>query len=413
MAGLLVVLGVFIRLGNECAITTVNSVYASKSTLPNNDVGSLAFAPFLNMAPSSDGTEIRVSAAGVGALGGTLFANFLDIGPGGRKHSYTMTYSDTAQTYFATAVGFTPGMDITGTVGLTTTLGLETAEIQFQRAFVTPLTPQVDIAVEGQMGGETLTVAMPNIGTVPADTYLVVMATNAPPGPLPSGYRFASSTYAINPSGSLTETERLMTLRFTYGQTLPAGVDPHTLAVVGWNRTDLTWEVLGGDLFAQDQALEYVTKRFGIYALAATPTWRDSFNERELTGVSVQTNTRRRSDGTIVLDSGATSGALTSIPITPTTDAASWGTLHFSATIPLGADLRIDVLDINDQVLRVNVADGADLSDLPLVDYPSLKLRATLTTAQAEVSPELRSWQVSWAPSEQQQNSTYLPLVVR
>lgn len=408
LVGLWVVAAALLRASGPFPPLTIDMLYASGAAAPGMSVRNDDFAPFLNMIPSSDGTEIVVSAAGGGEVGGVLFANFLDIGPGGRKHSYTMVYSDTAQTYYATAVGFTAGVDASSTVNVTSTLGLKSGDVQVQRVFITPSETE-SVSVNGGAFG----VEMPNIGSVAADTYLAVLSTNAPPGSLPSGYRFASSTYALNPSGALTQTEKLMTLVFNYTNTLPTGVHPHTLAVVGWNYAARAWEVLDGDLLVQRQEVQYVTRRFGIYALAATPIWRDSFDESTLSGVSDQQNIHRRSDGTIILDNGATTGSLTSIPITLPADAVGWGTLRVSSTIPPNTELRIDLLDAASQVVRADLADGADLSGLALTDYPSLKLRATLTTTQVGISPELHSWQVSWVPSEQQGQRTYLPLMVR
>src|SRR5688572_9601113 len=82
------------------------STAKSKSRLVR--VQNSTFAPFLNIIPSEDGSQLHISAGNVGEVGGTVFAN-LSLGPGHRKGG-TMTYSDTVQAYITTITpGFTPG----------------------------------------------------------------------------------------------------------------------------------------------------------------------------------------------------------------------------------------------------------------------------------------------------------------
>jgi hypothetical protein len=92
--------------------------------LPSHDpfAQSTTFAPFLNMVPSEDGTELFISAGGVGELGGTVFAN-IDLGPGHDKGGWTMTYSDTVRSYVTSATGFTPNTSMSGAINITTTIG--------------------------------------------------------------------------------------------------------------------------------------------------------------------------------------------------------------------------------------------------------------------------------------------------
>jgi hypothetical protein len=253
---------------------------------------------------------------------------------------------------------------------------------------------------------------MPNLGTVPVDVYLVVMSTNTAPGPLPSGYNLIGSPYAMRPSGSLTQSEKFMTLKFHYNDPLLIGSDPHTLSVMGWNPNSHTWEVRGGDLFDDNNYLAFSTKDFGLYALAAAPTWRDSFKEFSLTGVAARSNTDWGPGDAIILSSGAATGTVTSIPIIPVGDAAGWGILSFSATTPPGTGLSVDVLDNVNNVILANVPGGTNLAQagLRLAAYPSLKLRATLTSTVARATPALLEWSVSWTVVE---HKVYLPVVVK
>ncbi len=358
-----------------------------------------SFTPFLDVIPSQDGTEIFINAGGTGKVGGTVVAN---VSVGGSSHKgHTMTYSDTVQAYVTTATGFAQNLDQDGNMYITTNLGQATQKINFKRAFVQTSDPE-------KIPVDDFTVDMPNPGTFPTDAYLLAMSTNTPPGSLPIGYNFVGSTYNMRPSGSLTQSEKFMTLTLGFQEPLPNGSDPHTLAFVGWDQLNKTWDILGGDLFDNTNQLVLATKRFRIYALATTPTWRDSFKELSLTGVSNRNNTVWGPGDTIILSTGATSGTVTSIPITPTS-ATNWGTLHFSATTSPSTDLTVDILDLNDTVVLANANDGADLSGLPV--STSLKLRATLTrSTTAEPTPELHEWSVEWEPKVY---SIYLPVVLK
>jgi hypothetical protein len=320
-----------------------------------------------------------------------------------------MTISGT--TYVANAIGFAPGMDIGNdgddTMSITTTVGsqvVSTGPINFQRAFLETSQPET-ISVDD----DKFILEIINTDTFSDDIYVLVMSTNAPPGLLPIGYRLASSTYNVRPSHSLTESEKLMTLNLRFEEPLPSGGDPHTLAIVGWDPGNKAWDLLGGDLLNDDNLLTLATKRFRIYALATTPTWRDSFMESSLTGVSEGHDTQWGPGDTIILSSAATSGTVTSVPITPT-GAANWGTLHFSATTSLSTGITVDVLDVNDTVVLADVSDGADLSSLSLDTYASLKLHATLTSTVAGETPALDVWQLSWQVEE---HKVYLPVVLK
>src|SRR5262249_2832935 len=109
-----------------------------------------ALTPFLNIVPDSNGSDLLVSASGVGELGGTTFVN-IGIGPGHGKGSYTMTYSDTAQIYFATVTGFTPNADASAPLNITTTLGLDTGPVFFNRAYVPASQTQTVTSVDNNL----------------------------------------------------------------------------------------------------------------------------------------------------------------------------------------------------------------------------------------------------------------------
>jgi len=368
---------------------------------------------FINAVPSSDGAEVFISVAGVRSTEAPIILNVdPGAGPGNHQGSYAMTLSGT--TYLATAIGFAPGQDVGNDgddmMSITTTVGSEvksTGEINFQRAFVETSQPEI-ISVDD----DDFILEILNVGTVPTDTYVLVMSTNTSPGPLPRGCRLVGSGYNVRPSHSLTESEKLMTLNLRFEEPLSSGSDPHTLAVAGCDSYNEPWDILGGDLLDDLDLVTLVTRRFRIYALATTPTWRDSFQEMSLTGVSHQYNTQWGPGQTIVLSSSATSGTVTSVPITAV-DAATWSTLYFSATTEPGTAVTVDVLDANDNVVLADVGDGTDLhaAGLDLTTHSSLKLRATLTRLEAtDPTPRLHEWQVEWVP---QVHEVYLPFVIK
>jgi hypothetical protein len=387
-------------------------IYTTSVQLQSNGLNPVERA-FIDAVPGSDGREVFVTVSGVQPAGSPIFLNIdPGTGPGNHQDSNAMTISGT--TYVATAIGFTPEMDIGSdgddTMSITTTVGSEvksTGLINFQRAFVQTSQTEMISVDEGDFLLEVI-----NLNSFSHDIYALVMSTHTPPGPLPIGYRLASSTYNVRPSHSLTQSEKLMTLNLRFEEPLPGGADPHTLAIAGWDAGNKVWELLGGELLDDDNLLTLAIKRFRIYALATTPTWRDSFQELSLTGVSALSNTQWGPGQSIILSTGATSGSVTSIPITPT-GAAEWGTLHFSATIPSGTSVTVNVLDTDDQVVLADVSGGTDLGEagVSLDTYPSLKLRATLTRTQtADPSPRLHEWQVGWVPEV---HKLYLPLVIK
>lgn len=361
---------------------------------------------FINAVPSSDGTEVAVFASGIGQSNTPII---LTVGPpggtgGGHRRSGAMTLSGT--TYIANAIGFAPGTDVEDTMNITTTVDnqvMGTGDINFERAFVQTSQPEMIPIDDG-----LFSVEMPNTGTFPSDAYVMVMSTNMPPGPLPIGYRFASNSYNVAASGSLSESEKIMTFKLRFEEPLPENSDPHTLALLRWDQLNKKWDVLGGDLFDVDNEMVLITQRFGIHTLATTPTWRDSFKEFSLTGVSERENTSWGPGGTIILSAGAASGTVTSIPIVPSASIERWGNLQFEATNSLSTSLTIDILDTNDTLLLANVSDGGDLSTLPVTT--SLKLRATLMTTTPGETPQLEAWSIGWLV---QASNVYLPLVVK
>jgi hypothetical protein len=376
-----------------------------------------SLAPFLDVVPDPNGTDILISAGGVGQLGGTVFAN-LEIGPTHDKGGWTMTYSDTAQTYFATATGFTPTGTEEAPLSITTTLGLNTGITYLKRAYVPARTAQAINSVDGNLQLSVVTT-----DTLASETYVAVVPSFAPPGPAPAGHRIVGSVYSARASGALAESDKPMVLRLTYDQATLAGADPRALAIFGWvaDPDKKHWERLGGQLFADQGYVSVATKRFTTYALMATTTWHDDFEDFELGGLDQARSSNITPDLlgenlAVALQDTPGQGVAVSLPITPTTVISGWGTLVFTSTAPApSTTLAVDVLSADGAtVLLSNIASGASLASIDAVQHPAIRLRARLGSTALGQSPKLDAWQVTWQQQgQEQQFSIYLPAIVR
>ena len=374
-----------------------------------------AFAPFLNIVPSQDGTELYISAGTIGELGGTAFVN-IGIGPTHDKGSYTMVYSDTGQAYVATATGFTPNTGASGPINITTTLGLDTGAVDFNRAYVPASTIQTIGSIDGN-----LELTLVSTDTVTFDTYVAIVPSYAPPGPAPLGYRFVGSSYSVRAAGALLVSDKPMSLRMYYNETTLAGTDPHTLAIFAWDAFNERWDDLGGHLFYDQGYLSVATSRFTTYALMATPVWRDDFDDfsglAEVNDVTLDVANQK-----LILSGTAISGTAVSKPITPTlglssrrrietSGAASWGSLTFTRTVnPPTTTLTVDVLSLDGSEVLTDAVSGASLAGIDPAQYPALKLRANLSSTVAGETPALDEWQLTWQVEE---HRVYLPVVLR
>ncbi len=109
------------------------------------------------------------------------------------------------------------------------------------------------------------------------------------------------------------------------------------------------------------------------------------------------------SDGSVQLASGALSGSVQSIPISPSY-LDSWGLLNASLSTPSGASVVVRVLDASGNLLPDSVLAGnsTGFSSFPVsligvstTSYPTLALSATLSRSSTSTNPDLRSWSLS------------------
>ncbi len=390
--------------------STAKSIRRPADPPPSRVAQSTAtLTPFLDLVPSQDGRALYIHARNMGALEGPLFAN-VGIGPGHDKHSYTMTYSETTQIYVTTAAGFTPEIGQSGSLNFTTTHGLASDDVIFDRFYVPPSTAKTLNTTDTQLTLEIITT-----DTLPAEAYIAVAPSTTPPGSPALGYRLASNVYSVRASGALVTTDAPINLRLHYTAALLDGADPFTLDLFGWDPAQARWYALEGRLFTRDSYLSAPTSRFTTYALLAKPTWHDDFDDFEGLDADASHNVtlglREGRIETVVLVGDATEGVAVSRVITPSTAFARWDTLAFTGTVdPPTTTLTVDVLTPEGTPVLTDVVSGADLGGFDAADYPALRLRATLTSTVSGESPVLDAWRLTWAAKE---HIIFLPLILR
>ena len=204
------------------------------------DLALAAFVPALDVVPASNGTDLYLSVAGAANANGTLFAN-VAIGPGGDKGSYTMTYSPTTQLHVVTVAGFNANVGTTGTIDITTTNGLATPLVSYNRARIQPMDTNTIFSTDGRL---ELTPVSPD--TFSVVTYVAIVPDFAPRAPAPPGHRLVGQTYRVRASGNSPTSARPMFLDISFSEADLAGADPHTLGLFGWDDTNGQWQDLGG-----------------------------------------------------------------------------------------------------------------------------------------------------------------------
>lgn len=245
-------------------------------------------------------------------------------------------------------------------------------------------------------------------GALPDESYVVIMNTFAPPADPPAGHRLLGQSYSIRVSGAITQSLAPLLLRLNYDELLLGDIDPHTLSIFRWDDGLHRWFNLVSDPFGDEPAHTKSISEFGTFALMASTTWRDPF--QDYSGTAQQQNVRLAYGGRLALRSSATVGFATSKPITPVTTIGAWGTVTFASDVPNGTTLTVDILDAaGTTTLLANVPTGASLADIDPVTYPSLRLRVNLNSQQAGLTPYLDEWSLSWTVATAEPRM-YMPL---
>jgi microcystin-dependent protein len=363
-------------------------------------------APFVDIIPSLDGAELLVRVVGAGNVGKTTFAE-VDIGPTGHMLSWTDTLSE----HIATAVvpGLTPGVNILGSISITTTYNPQPETLQFYRAYVPRPNNQTIRSANAKVE-----LTLVSTDTLTTDSYILVMPSLRPPGLLPADHCLIGATYNVRAAGALPTANRPLSLRLYFDEFSVAGLARQSLAIFAWNETTQSWDNLGGQLLSNQNYLALVTARFTTYALVAMPSWRDSFNNGDgldfVNGTTNVTLSESAEDPMLILTSQAITGVAVSQLITPTFVNATWDKLTYTAiTNPPTTTLTVDVISATGGVLRHDLPSGASLADLDSTQFPNLRVRAHFSSIIAGQTPALDDWQVSWRSRTYE---IYLPLII-
>ena len=242
---------------------------------------------------------------------------------------------------------------------------------------------------------------------LPSNTYMVMLDTAAPPGEPPAGHTPLGSTYAIRPSGVISQSQAPLLLDLDY-QSAPPGIDLHTLGLFAWNPNLTQWYAL--DSHVVSPTVQASIRRFETYSVFIGPTWRDTFWDG--TGLDLLDNVTREIQGRLRLADTATSGRALSIPIARAENSGRWKTVHFSGTTPPGTTLAVDVLAEDGSILLEDLVDGASLATIDPAVHPRLRLALRLASQQVGLTPRLDAWSISRTTSSVAPRQ-FLPVLVR
>jgi hypothetical protein len=102
------------------------------------------------------------------------------------------------------------------------------------------------------------------------------------------------------------------------------------------------------------------------------------------------------------------SGTALSI-LVPPVDLGNWDYLIITSTIPSSTSLVIDVLASDETLLVHDAHSGDSLASIDPHEYPALRLRASFTTTDKSLTPDVDLWGVRWSIM----NKLYLPAILR
>ena len=90
-------------------------------------------------------------------------------------------------------------------------------------------------------------------------------------------------------------------------------------------------------------------------------------------------------------------------------DLREWESLLITSTIPLSTTLVFDLLASDGSVLLQDLHTGDSLADIDPLQYPALQLRASFTTDDDSLTPDVDLWGLKWLVLHKQ----YLPGVIK
>jgi len=360
-------------------------------------------SPFLYITPSQDGTTLYIQTEEMIEIGGDLVLQ-TSLANGGPHiiGRWAGVYSDTEKAYVAVIPGFAPEHDIVGSIGITSTTGINTGNEQIHRmAIDVSQERQTIISENGQF--ELILHASE---TLPTDTYVAMHAhqSGSIPKSLPDDVRLVGYAYSALVSGATHTSAKPMTLRLYYTQETLGGYDPETLVIMAWNNADNVWEEMNTQLWPGQQYVSTETHKFTGYALVskprATDAWIDEFefgfryiDFLNFAGLTTERDVDDSSDFIVKLTSFATSGYAATKPITLPAEALGWDRVTFEAI----GNAVVDVLDQDGNVLLADIANGASLAGIDHSTNPSLRLKVSMTANEQR----LDWWALSWLVEEE------------
>lgn len=111
-------------------------------------------------------------------------------------------------------------------------------------------------------------------------------------------------------------------------------------------------------------------------------------------------------DADLVYGIHPVTGTATSVAVSPV-DLSVWKNVIISSSVPVSTTLAIDILAPDGKVLIQNATNGDSLASIDPHEYPAIKLRATFTTADPSLTPDVDMWGLRWSVK------LYLPLILR
>ena len=83
--------------------------------------------------------------------------------------------------------------------------------------------------------------------------------------------------------------------------------------------------------------------------------------------------------------------------IIPPVDLLEWDSIIITSTVPASTKLGIDVLALDGTRLLGGAQNGVSLASIAPHEYPELQLRASFTTTDQLLTPDIDFWGVKWS----------------
>ncbi len=384
---LIIFLGLFTMLNTSLGISTLVKAESTATAVANNQMESIRSLPY----------------ASVGTVGGI---------PAGTIPQYATTTEDGISYGVHTFIDYyddpSDGIGASDTNGITTDYKRIKVVVSYvykkQSKQIVLVSDYIPAGLETSSGGGTLQIKVVDSQGVAVPGATVVI-TNASTSPTVNLTTFTDTTGTVSLPGAATSTQYAVTVSksgFSTAQTYARDSNnqnptPGYLTVVQNQTTTST--------FAIDTLGTLTLQTF----TAATSTSMTS----NFTGAQIASTTNTVATGTGVVLTGSpgsysASGTVQSV-ITSISHLAAWSTLSVTATKPTNTQVTIQLVDGNGNLVPntdlpgnlagFSTASPIDISSLSTTTYPSLAVRATLTTSSNLVTPTVTNWKFVYQSS--------------